>query len=204
MTVISNKSGNDGQYFAVIDTETNYYDEVISIGVVIAHRDTYRIIDEKYYIITPECYNPAMFSDVLNDCPPHMKCERSKALLDLHSLLLSHCVNDIFAYNAKFDYNHLPELKTFTWHDIMSIAAYKQYNSNIPSDAECCSTGRLKSNYSVEAIMRMLIKNEDYFEKHNAMHDAKDELLIMQLIGYPVGQYPHIKGTPALKEKAHV
>ena len=55
MTVITNKSGNDGQYFAVIDAETNYYDEVISIGVVIAHRDTYRIIDEKYYIITPEC-----------------------------------------------------------------------------------------------------------------------------------------------------
>lgn len=37
--------------FAVIDTETNWNDAVMSIGVVVADSET---IDSVYYIITPE------------------------------------------------------------------------------------------------------------------------------------------------------
>ena len=32
----------------------------------------------------------------------------------------------MFAYNANFDYKHLPELNSYIWVDIMKIAAYKQ------------------------------------------------------------------------------
>ena len=60
----------------------------------------------------------------------------------------------IFAYNAKFDYSYLPELHGFEWYDIMQKAAYRQYNPAIPSTAQCCSTGRLKSGYTVEKIGR--------------------------------------------------
>ena len=40
--------------FAVVDTETNWVDQVMSIGVVIADMDTFRPIDAKYHVYTPE------------------------------------------------------------------------------------------------------------------------------------------------------
>lgn len=40
--------------FAVIDTETNWNDKVMSIGVVIADSETIETIDSVYYIIIPE------------------------------------------------------------------------------------------------------------------------------------------------------
>lgn len=194
----------DRPYFAVIDTETNYNDKVMSIGVVIADKKTYHTITEKYYIITPECDDSAMFGYALNEYNPFTKCSRSEAISDLCVLLQSHDVEDIFAYNAKFDYNHLPELTEFIWHDIMRIAAYKQYNPNIPDDAECCLTGRLKCCYGVEHMMRMLSGDERYCEKHNAVCDAKDELLIMKIIGYPTEQYPNIQEASAQKKRTPV
>ena len=113
----------DEQYLAVIDTETNMFDEVISVAVVVAHKETYQIIEERYYIITPECEKPAMYEYALNDYPPFSKCNREEVISDLRTLLLNHGVKNIFAYNAKFDYRHLPELADYTWHDIMSVAA---------------------------------------------------------------------------------
>lgn len=183
---------SDKAYFAVIDTETTWQDKVMSIGVVIAHNQSYNIIEEKYYVITPECSQPAMYGSALNDYLPFEKCNRAEAISDLYSLLQHYYIKDIFAYNARFDYNHLPELGNFIWHDIMRIAAYKQFNPSISDDMKCCATGRLKSNYGVEHIMRMLIKSEIYFEKHNAICDAKDELLIMKMLGFPAEQYPSI------------
>ena len=49
--------------------------------------------------------------------------------------------------------------------------------------------------------MRLLLKNERYSEKHNAVYDARDELLIMQMMGYPIDQYPSIGEKSA--KKAH-
>ena len=199
----NNQSITDREYFAVIDTETTWQDEVMSIGVVIAHKNTYHIAAEKYYVITPECKQPAMYGYALNDFTPITKCNRTKAISDLHSLLGKYCIEDIFAYNARFDYRHLPELKDFVWRDIMRIAAYKQFNPSIPDDAECCSTGRLKSNYGVESMMKLLIGNGKYFEKHNAAFDAEDEMLIMQVLGYPTEQYPSIQEISSRKVRIH-
>ena len=61
----------------------------------------------------------------------------------------------------------------------------------IPVSAECCKTGRLKRGYSVENIMRMF-GNSDYIESHNALLDARDELEIMRLLGYPIDTYPKL------------
>ena len=73
----------------------------------------------------------------------------------------------------------------------MRLAAYKQYNSAIPENAECCKTGQLKRGYGVEPILRMLGK-EMYYETHNALMDAMDELEIVRLLGHPVDMYPEI------------
>lgn len=45
---------------------------------------------------------------------------------------------------------------------------------------------------SDEHMIRRLTKSEWYFEKHNAAYDAEDELMIMQLIGYPADWYPSL------------
>ena len=74
----------------------------------------------------------------------------------------------------------------------MRLAAYRQYNHKIPPDADCCSTGRLKRGYGVEAMLRLLSGNHAYRESHNAFFDAVEELEIMRLLGYPLSEYPQL------------
>ena len=52
-------------YFAVIDTETNWNNEVMSIGAVIAEKDTFKKVDDLYFIVDPEYKIGGMFSMVL-------------------------------------------------------------------------------------------------------------------------------------------
>jgi len=100
-----------------------------------------------------------------------------------------HGIASIFAYNACFDRNHLPELRDFDWYDIMRLAAYRQYNPKIPANADCYSTGRLKRGYGVEAMLRLLSGSRTYRESHNAYFDAIDELEIMSLLGHHITKY---------------
>ena len=184
--------------FAVIDTETNWKDKVMSIGIIIAEPNEYKVIDTRYYIIHPECIVGGMFSNALeaNDIS-NKRYSREEAISDIRSCFKTFGVSKIFAYNAAFDYRHLPELSGYVWYDIMRIAAYKQYNSKIPLNAECFGNGKLKRNYGVEAIMRMLSEDLHYNEKHNALCDAADELKIMQLLGHKLEMYD----CAALKSK---
>ena len=116
---------------------------------------------------------------------------RTEVISDVRALLNSNGVDDLFAYNASFDKNHLPELSDFCWHDIMKIAAYKQHNPCIPDHFPCYKTGRLKRGYGVEPMLQML-GVEDYCETHNAVIDARDELKIMIKLGYEIDYYPEI------------
>lgn len=175
--------------FAVIDTETTWTDRVMSIGIVISDGNNKKEIKSKYYIISPEYRSGGMFSSTINDAPNEKTSvvSRTEAIDDIKTLLQKENVKTIFAYNANFDYKHLPELQMFTWIDIMKIAAYRQYNRFIPKSAECCGTGRLKSGYGVEAILNMMIDN--YEETHNAFFDALDELKIVELLGLDITIY---------------
>ena len=189
----------DAGYIAVIDTETNWDGDLMSIGVVIAHRESFCAAAERYYIITPECHVFSLYGFALGAYKPATQCSRQEAAEDLRSFLDDYRVTDLFAYNAKFDYQHVPELNDYVWHDIMRIAAYRQYNHTIPEDAECFSTGRLKSNYGVEPMLRWLLRDERYTETHNAMCDAKDELQIMALLDCPAEMYPSLQDSAAQK-----
>lgn len=177
-------------YIAVLDTETNWDNEVMSIGVVIADAVTFRPVDRRYYLLTPEYKVGGMFSYVLRPqgCAVQ-ECCREEAMADLEAWLLRSGVTDIFAYNARFDYGHLEELSAFCWYDIIRIAAYRQYNPKIPKDAACCKTGRLKCNYGVEPMLQMLRGDPTYREIHNALFDAIDELEIMRLLELGIDTY---------------
>ena len=175
---------------AVIDTETNWRDEVMSLGVALADALTYKLIEKRYYIFDPECRVGGMFSYVMNKTDVKaITCSRDEAMADVGQFLTDKGISRIFAYNAKFDLGHLPELCGFEWFDIMRIAAYRQYNRFIPETAQCCKTGRLKSNYGVEPIMHMLTGKTGYQETHNAVNDACDELKIIELLALPLETY---------------
>ena len=191
-------------FFAVIDTETNWADQVMSIGTVIADDKTFQPLFIQYHILPKECEIGGMYSDTLFLETPvtPLLCTREDALDELVCWLKDHGVRSIFAYNAAFDRNHLPELKDFTWYDIMRFAAYRQHNPKIPANADLCSTGRLKRGYGVESMLRLLSGNRKYRETHNACFDALDELNIMALLGYPPEQYPPLGA--ARKGVSHV
>lgn len=178
-------------YFALIDTETNWNNELMSIGTVIADCDTFELVKLRYHVLAPEYEVGGMFSDVLfpdNRIKPIL-CHRTEAVKDLILLLKEYGVKSVFAYNAAFDRNLLPELNMFDWYDIMKIAAYRQYNRKITGYDDCYKTGRLKHGYGVEAMLRRLSGDDTYFETHNALYDALDELEIMRLLGYAPDWY---------------
>ena len=177
--------------FAVIDTETNWADQVMSIGTVIADGDTFAPIEVKYHILPIACEIGGMYYDALFlDTPVKpILCTRSEAIDDLCVCFHQHNIQAIFAYNACFDRNHLPELRTFDWYDIMRLAAYRQHNPKIPASSDCCATGRLKRGYGVEAMLRLLSDNPAYQETHNAFYDALDELEIMRLLAIQPASY---------------
>jgi len=178
-------------YFAVIDTETNWHDQVMSIGTVIADAFTFRPVAVKYHILRDFCEVGGMYSDALFLETPvkPICCTRQAAVEELKVWCSRYDVTGIFAYNARFDKTHLPELGNLQWHDIMSLAAYRQHNPQIPAHADLCSTGRLKRGYGVEAMLRLLSGNPGYRETHNALFDALDELEIMRLLGHPLRHY---------------
>ncbi len=180
--------------FAVIDTETNWHDAVMSIGTVIADSDTFEPVFSKYHIITPEHKVGGMFSHTLffKDQKLNLECSRTEAIYDLLDCFEKNRVTDIFAYNASFDYRHLPELCSFSWYDIMNFAAYRQHNPKIPNTYDCYRTGRLKRGYGVEPMLRLLSGDAAYCEQHNALTDAFDELKIMKLLQHKPDQYKQI------------
>lgn len=177
--------------FAVIDTETNWVDQVMSIGTVIADGTTFEILCAKYHVLPIECQIGGMYYDALFlDTPVKpILCTRPEAMQDLLAWFHRHGVRSLFAYNAVFDRNHLPELRGLDWYDIMRMAAYRQHNPKIPAAADCCSTGRLKRGYGVEPILRLLSGNYTYRETHNALYDAMDELKILSLLGHRLEDY---------------
>ena len=177
--------------FSVIDTETNWADQVMSIGTVIADENTYQPIESKYHILPIECQIGGMYESTLFIETPvqPILCTRSEAITDLRAWFQKHDIQSIFAYNACFDRNHLPELRDYDWYDIMRLAAYRQHNSKIPTNADCCSTGRLKRGYGVEPMLRLLSGNRTYRESHNAFYDALDELKIMHFLMHRLEDY---------------
>ena len=177
--------------FSVIDTETNWADQVMSIGTVIADENTYQPIESKYHILPIECEIGGMYEGTLFIKTPvqPILCTRAEAIADLRAWFSQHEVRSIFAYNACFDRNHLPELRDYDWYDIMRLAAYRQHNPKIPANADCCSTGRLKRGYGVEAMLRLLSGNRIYRESHNAFYDAQDELESMHFLMHRLEDY---------------
>ncbi len=186
-----NMNSNNKNNIAVIDTETNFFDEVISIGIVIADSATYLPIDKLYLILDPEYKKPAMFSFVLTHerAVVDAVLSRKAAIAKIIDFLNNYEVSSLFAYNAGFDKGHLPELQQFNWFDILRIAAYRQFNPKIPCHCECYKTGRMKCGYSAENIYQMLSGNRQYCEVHNALTDAEDELEIMRLLGHDFETY---------------
>ena len=178
--------------FAVIDTETNWENDVMSIGIVIAEDGQFEAIDSKYIIFDEAARIGGMYTYAMlikGQNPELLK--KKKAIEAIKDFLDSHGVRALFAYNASFDARCLPELHEYYWHDILKLAAYKQHNPAIPASAPCYGTGRLKSGYKVGDILCMF-GEDDYTELHNALTDAMDELRIMNYLKHSIKNYPRL------------
>lgn len=183
---------HENEVIGIIDTETTWNDQVMSIGLVLADAKTFQVLGHKYYIIDPEYRSGGMYSHSLSVGKNYVSnyTSRENAIFEIKNLIRDNNISSLFAYNASFDMNHLPELEhVVKWYDIMKLAAYKQYNKMIPQSADCYGTGRLKKNFGVEAITRLLTKNPNSRETHNALLDAFDELEIMRLLGHAIDVY---------------
>lgn len=196
----------NGQTFVVLDTETTwndprrlkfgnkYADTVFSIGAIVVDAANFKAIHALYYILTPESMENGMYSHELEIAPRIItkKCTRKQCLSELESILTKYHVHDIFAYNAGFDFQHLPELINYSWHDIMRKAAYKQFNPwlHIFSEEDFFSTGLLRRGRGVESICSLLKEDEYFSETHCAIFDALDELFIMKKLNYNIQDYP--------------
>lgn len=176
--------------FAVIDVETNWNNEVMSIGIVLADVFDFDVIDKGYYIVYPECKTGGLYSHVLRSTDKELirDCSRNEALNHICGLLKKHNVSDILAYNAQFDCKCLPELHGYTWRDILPVAANRNTNVLLPDSCEFFSTGLLKRCRGLENVLR-LVYRRDYQEIHNGLSDALDELLLVKLIGLPITSY---------------
>lgn len=183
-----------GEYFAVVDTEVNFQNELMSVGMLIVRKKDLTIKEEYYAMITPACNKAAMFSSSLkyqSEVGEHWNqliTNERAAVQAILKVLQERQVRAIFAFNAGFDQKMLYVLHDFFWCDIMDIALYKQRNPRLPANAPFYGTGRLKRGGSVEGLLRMM-DNPRYQETHNALQDAKDELKLMKLIGRPVEEY---------------
>lgn len=176
--------------FAVIDTETNWENEVMSIGIVIAEDTRFEPLDSKYIIFDEASGIGGMYSSALYLKDAEV-LSKNKAISAVKAFLKDHGVKTLFAYNASFDCRCLPALCNYDWRDILKIAAYRQHNPAIPKNAACFGTGRLKSGYRVEDIMCML-GERNYRELHNALTDAIDELRMMKLLDRTIDDYPSL------------
>ena len=172
---------------AIIDTETNWDNRVMSIGVVIFDGDTFASEAQKYYIITPEYKRGGIYQSALHIDTEEKVRDRSTVIEEIKLLFQQYHIQCIFAYNAASDCILLPEFFGFRWYDVMKVAAYRQYNKTLPQDALYCTTGRLKSNYGLEALLRL--QDGSYQEKHNALSDALDTLLLMKQTGVLLEMY---------------
>lgn len=186
--------------FALIDVETSFAGDVISIGVVISDDISFRPRDFKYYRILEHEKAHAMYAYALeledfalSPNKHEIKLKYLEAIDSIQQLLSDNTIKNLFAYNANFDKRHLPELASYRWHDIIEKAAYKQCNKKIPKDSEFWGTGRLKKGFGVEAMYHLLTENSSYRETHNALMDALDELVIMKFLNYRVISYGAIK-----------
>ena len=170
----------------------------MSIGVVVSGEEM-TPEEYAYFLLAPEYTVGGMYSFSLfvRGSMPKI-CGREEAIADISDICRRHGITEIFAYNAVFDKFMLRELHSFCWRDIMSVAAYAQYNTKIPVGAPLYSTGRLKRGYGVQSVMRMLT-GARYFETHNALYDALDELEIMRLLGCAAEKYGVV---PAGKSQA--
>lgn len=180
-----------GERIAVLDTETTWSNQLMSVGAVIADGETLKPLGRRYYVLPSARLEGGMYAAALyvGGIRPNLECSRAAAMDELRKFLLGHGVEKIFAYNARFDHGLLHELRSFRWFDIMALAAYRQYNHAIPDCADCYATGRLKRGFGVESIYRMLSRDWDYCETHNAVFDAWDELGIMQMLGLGLEEY---------------
>ena len=182
------------EYVAIIDTKTNYLGNAISIGVAIVNAQ-FEIQQAQYYLIPEELMNEHASKDDydivhvyktyygrLFDCQNHIR-----------TILNQYNITNIYAYNAFYVKQTLPEMNNYNWFDVARIATYKQYNHKIPINTKCDENGQLL-RYTLSNVME-LMTNGYYRYVNHALYNALDIIQLMKYIGLSIDKYEHAKLT---------
>lgn len=181
---------------AVLDIETTYSDNIISVGVAIGYSNTFEKIDEKYFVFPEYLNEKALFTDRVYwvEAERITECPKAEGIKQIREFLDEHNIKKIYAFNAGFDYRHLPELHDYSWHDIMRVAKNPTLYDGLSDCVKFTSEGLIK-NCGAELVLRMLKKDDTYTELHNGLTDAIDELEIMRLLGVSIEVYDEVTLT---------
>ena len=175
--------------YLVVDTETTWKRKLMTAGALVFN-ENFEVVDNFYEMSVGAYRQGGYYKDqVYNSLLDPVQASTSEILDDILELYEKHNCKGIFAYNAQFDKGLLTTLPSDEWYDIMKIAAYKQNNPFLTDEFEYCATGRLKKNYNVEFMYKLLSGKESYKEIHNAYQDAVDELELMRMLKIPIEKY---------------
>nr|WP_233750257.1 AAA family ATPase [Mycoplasmopsis agalactiae] len=101
---------------AVIDVETNFFNEVVSIGVAIADKNNFKLVDQNYWLIGEREQSPSMYSNAYHipelekyGIKDYVVDTYDEAIEKLIEFLDYYNISDWFSY-TKFDHRYLPEL----------------------------------------------------------------------------------------------
>jgi|GEM_PF-3570304 len=220
---------NHSEKFVMIDVETDGGNLVCTIGAVIVNSKTWIIEELHYYTIEGTehlCWygnaiNLGQFAEFLQEFEQitftKNICAYDEAIQGLRKTINTHHITQIFAYNASFDCRMLPEFSDFIWCDVIHKAAYEQYNPLLPKNTEFYGSGKMKRGYSVESMYRLVCPKHKgylpswkrkfgqlgskYFETHNGLIDAVDQVRIMQAIGYTSELYGDFRNKKSSQPK---
>ncbi len=166
--------------FAVIDTETNWCNEVMSVGIVIADCVTFQPVDTKYYILTQECMIGGMYSSVLqiNGNPPAIECIRDE------NGEISNMKMDVYdEYNKKGVYKAIcgksesasgGEAKSILFendYDDLNNPVHYRKTEMLPR--EFIESDAFKSKYSLDALLSEL----DYLSVDDMNFDVDSKIM---------------------------
>jgi DNA polymerase III epsilon subunit-like protein len=187
--------------FAVIDVETTYTNEIMTVGLVISDDSDFEVQEMFYWVVNNSqlgVFSSQISHPRLKNYPKMYNKGEMASVEEFESSLLEvlkgQGIDYIFAYNASFDKRLLPSLGNFKWVDIMSRASNINTNKYIPKGLEYHKTGRLKKGFGVEMIYRYVTGDMEYEETHNAVLDCLDELQILKALNYPTQGWELLKG----------
>lgn len=191
------------EHVAIVRAIDNLSGKCAALGIVVIDRDTLAVTEKKYFLCS-DCIGENIPID--NLCPYELEIKETGeeiTIIDRGDMekaicgwLKDHDIHEFLFYGGGTDKRCLsPVIKDLGigWFDVSYIAAYQQRNPRLqmlgmPANY-FSGTGRLTCGYGLQDMYRMMTGSRTYERSYNAIEEAKDILVIINMIGVPLSAY---------------